>query len=62
MSYTCLVLTMIFSMAESVPLQYYTHLDAEFVTYLFNLVEHPPDADTQQQVCVSVCDVIPSFC
>ena len=51
LTYSCLVMTMIFSMGESIPLQYYTHLDEDFVNYLFTMVEDPPEADTATQVC-----------
>ena len=48
--YSSLVLTMVLSQGESVPLQYYEHLNTTFVTALLRLVEDASDDGDSQQV------------
>ena len=49
-TFSCLVLTMLFSQGESVPLQYYDHLNTSFVTTLLRYIEDASSDDVSQQV------------
>lgn len=48
--YSALVLTMMFSRAEAIPIQHYAHLSRSFIQFLLESVEHPPETDDNDQV------------
>ena len=48
--FSALVLAMVFSMGEALPLQYYSQLNQEFVSGLLRMVENPPDSDEEMKV------------
>jgi hypothetical protein len=50
LTYSALVLTMIFSTGEAVPLQYYDHLNVKFVEFLLDNIETPPPNDDAEMV------------
>ncbi|PSN40629.1 hypothetical protein C0J52_09234 [Blattella germanica] len=50
LNYSSLLLTMIFSMGESMPVTHVEHLGVEFLTFLFEFIENPPETDVNEQI------------
>lgn len=50
LNYSSLLLTMIFSMGEPMPVTHVDHLGVDFVSFLFDLIESPPDTDVEEQI------------
>ncbi|XP_014209970.1 NCK-interacting protein with SH3 domain isoform X1 [Copidosoma floridanum] len=50
LNYSALLLTMIFSMGEPMPITHFEQLGTEFVTFLLDLIENPPDTDLEDQI------------
>lgn len=59
--YSCLVLTMLFSTGEPLPVGHYDHLNEEFLRFLFDLVEDPPADDVVDELPDRVIPVILAF-
>nr|XP_018904416.1 PREDICTED: NCK-interacting protein with SH3 domain [Bemisia tabaci] len=47
---SALLLSMIFSMGESMPITHLEYLGLEFVTFLLSLIESPPETDIEEQI------------
>ncbi|KAK7791899.1 hypothetical protein R5R35_005422 [Gryllus longicercus] len=50
LNYSSLLLTMLFSMGEPIPITHLEHLGEDFITFLFDLMESPPDTDVEEQI------------
>ncbi|KAK0076149.1 hypothetical protein PV326_011025 [Microctonus aethiopoides] len=50
LNYSSLLLTMIFSMGESMPVTHLEHLGSDFISFLLDLIEDPPDTDLDDQI------------
>ncbi|XP_019618465.1 PREDICTED: NCK-interacting protein with SH3 domain-like [Branchiostoma belcheri] len=50
LQYSALLLTMLFSTGEAIPVHHYEHLSEEFVSFLLSHVEEPPEGDIHEQV------------
>ncbi|KAK0175488.1 hypothetical protein PV327_009235 [Microctonus hyperodae] len=50
LNYSSLLLTMIFSMGESMPITHLEHLGSDFISFLLDLIEDPPDTDLDDQI------------
>ncbi|XP_069703859.1 NCK-interacting protein with SH3 domain isoform X2 [Periplaneta americana] len=50
LNYSSLLLTMIFSMGEPMPVTHMEHLGVDFISFLFDLIETPPDTDVEEQI------------
>ncbi|XP_023720301.1 NCK-interacting protein with SH3 domain isoform X2 [Cryptotermes secundus] len=50
LNYSSLLLSMIFSMGEPMPVTHMEHLGLDFVSFLFDLIECPPDTDVEEQI------------
>ncbi|XP_058802067.1 NCK-interacting protein with SH3 domain isoform X2 [Phymastichus coffea] len=50
LNYSSLLLTMIFSMSEPIPITHFEQLGAEFISFLLDLIENPPDTDLDDQI------------
>ncbi|EEB15455.1 conserved hypothetical protein [Pediculus humanus corporis] len=50
LNYSSLLLTMIFSMGEPMPINHLEHLGSDFIDFLLNHIENPPDTDVEDQV------------
>nr|CAD7580195.1 unnamed protein product [Timema californicum] len=61
LTYTALLLTMIFSMGEPMPITHSDHLGVDFVTFLLELVENPPDTDVEEQISDLVLNLVISY-
>ncbi|KAK3580163.1 hypothetical protein CHS0354_030278 [Potamilus streckersoni] len=60
-SYTGLVLTMIFSTGEAVPANLHDHLNEDFVGFLFDVMENPPSPEFEDQVTDILVNLILAF-
>nr|CAD7403580.1 unnamed protein product [Timema cristinae] len=61
LTYTTLLLTMIFSMGEPMPITHSDHLGIDFVSFLLELVENPPDTDVEEQISDLVLNLVISY-
>ncbi|XP_013393365.1 NCK-interacting protein with SH3 domain-like [Lingula anatina] len=61
LSYSSLVLTMIFSMGEPLPFHTYEHLNKTFVSFLFSSIENPLAEDVEEVLSDSYVNLILSF-
>lgn len=50
LNYSSLLLTMIFSMGEPMPITHLEQLGMDFIEFLFELIEEPPDTDLDDQI------------
>ncbi|CAH1265549.1 NCKIPSD [Branchiostoma lanceolatum] len=50
LQYSALLLTMLFSTGEALPVHHYEHLSEEFLSFLLSHVEEPPEEDVHEQV------------
>ncbi|XP_024939719.1 NCK-interacting protein with SH3 domain isoform X2 [Cephus cinctus] len=50
LNYSSLLLTMIFSMGEPMPVTHLEQLGGDFVSFLVDLIETPPDTDMEDQI------------
>ncbi|XP_063994558.1 NCK-interacting protein with SH3 domain isoform X1 [Diachasmimorpha longicaudata] len=50
LNYSSLLLTMIFSMGERMPITHVEQLGPEFISFLLELIEDPPDTDLDDQI------------
>ncbi|KAL0271998.1 UNVERIFIED_CONTAM: hypothetical protein PYX00_005141 [Menopon gallinae] len=50
LNYSALLLTMIFSMGEAMPITHLEHLGPDFINFIFNHIENPPDTDVDDQI------------
>ncbi|XP_011305468.1 NCK-interacting protein with SH3 domain [Fopius arisanus] len=50
LNYSSLLLTMIFSMGERMPITHVEQLGPEFISFLLELIEEPPDTDMDDQI------------
>lgn len=50
LNYSSLLLTMIFSMGERMPITHVEQLGPEFIQFLLDLIEDPPDTDLEDQI------------
>ncbi|KDR09746.1 NCK-interacting protein with SH3 domain [Zootermopsis nevadensis] len=50
LKYSSLLLTMVFSMGEPMPVTHMEHLGVNFMSFLFDLIESPPDTDVEDQI------------
>ncbi|XP_043270759.1 NCK-interacting protein with SH3 domain isoform X2 [Venturia canescens] len=50
LNYSSLLLTMIFSMGEPMPVTHLEQLGPEFISFLLELIENPPDTDLEEQI------------
>ncbi|KAK2587861.1 hypothetical protein KPH14_003958 [Odynerus spinipes] len=50
LNYSSLLLSMIFSMGEPMPVTHWEQLGTEFVSFLLDLIENPPDSDLEDQI------------
>ncbi|XP_051169755.1 NCK-interacting protein with SH3 domain isoform X2 [Leptopilina boulardi] len=50
LNYSSLLLTMIFSMGEPMPITHLEQLGMDFIEFLFELIENPPDNDLDDQI------------
>ncbi|KAL7305713.1 hypothetical protein TKK_0001967 [Trichogramma kaykai] len=50
LNYSSLLLTMIFSMGEPMPITHFDQLGSEFISFLLDLIENPPDTDLDDQI------------
>lgn len=50
LNYSSLLMTMIFSMAEPMPITHLEHLGCEFIAFLLDGIEDPPDTDLEDQI------------
>ncbi|XP_012282420.1 NCK-interacting protein with SH3 domain [Orussus abietinus] len=50
LNYSSLLLTMIFSMGEPMPITHLEQLGTDFVVFLLDLIENPPDTDLEDQI------------
>lgn len=58
---SALMLTMIFSTGEPVPYQHYVQFNDEFVHFVLNKIEDPPDNDIDDQVPDSLIGMLLAF-
>ncbi|XP_057335726.1 NCK-interacting protein with SH3 domain [Microplitis mediator] len=50
LNYSSLLMTMIFSMAEPMPITHLEYLGCEFIAFLLDGIEDPPDTDLEDQI------------
>ncbi|XP_048510849.1 NCK-interacting protein with SH3 domain isoform X2 [Athalia rosae] len=50
LNYSSLLLTMIFSMGEPMPVTHLEQLGTDFIAFLLDLIENPPDTDMDDQI------------
>ncbi|KAK6625063.1 hypothetical protein RUM43_005354 [Polyplax serrata] len=50
LNHSALLLTMTFSMGEPMPINHLEHLGMDFINFLLNHIEDPPDTDVEDQV------------
>ncbi|XP_016837235.1 NCK-interacting protein with SH3 domain isoform X1 [Nasonia vitripennis] len=50
LNYSSLLLTMIFSMGEPMPITHFEQLGSEFISFILDLIENPPDTDLDDQI------------
>ncbi|KAH0552355.1 NCK-interacting protein with SH3 domain [Cotesia glomerata] len=50
LNYSSLLMTMIFSMAEPMPITHLEYLGVEFIAFLLDGIEDPPDTDLEDQI------------
>lgn len=50
LNYSSLLLTMIFSMGEKMPITHLEQFDVDFLIFLFNMIESPPETDIDDQI------------
>ncbi|KAF5292273.1 hypothetical protein FQR65_LT11236 [Abscondita terminalis] len=50
LNYSSLLLTMIFSMGEPMPVTHLDHMGSTFLNFIFNNIESPPDTDIEEQI------------
>ncbi|KAL6442654.1 hypothetical protein ACFW04_002637 [Cataglyphis niger] len=50
LNYSSLLLTMIFSMGEPMPVTHLEQLGPDFISFLLDLIETPPDTDLEDQI------------
>ncbi|XP_028046510.1 NCK-interacting protein with SH3 domain isoform X2 [Monomorium pharaonis] len=50
LNYSSLLLTMIFSMGEPMPVTHLEQLGSDFISFLLDLIETPPDTDLEDQI------------
>ncbi|KAF7990249.1 hypothetical protein HCN44_000054 [Aphidius gifuensis] len=50
LNYSSLLMTMIFSMGESMPIIHIEQLGPDFISFLFDMIEEPPDTDLDDQI------------
>ncbi|XP_044262296.1 NCK-interacting protein with SH3 domain [Tribolium madens] len=50
LNYSSILLTMIFSMGEPMPITHHELLGANFLSFLLNNIEYPPDTDIDEQI------------
>ncbi|XP_043798994.1 NCK-interacting protein with SH3 domain isoform X2 [Apis laboriosa] len=50
LNYSSLLLTMIFSMGEPMPVTHLEQLGPDFITFILDLIENPPDMDLEDQI------------
>ncbi|XP_046735610.1 NCK-interacting protein with SH3 domain isoform X1 [Diprion similis] len=50
LNYSSLLLTMIFSMGEPMPVTHLEQLGTDFIAFLLELIENPPDTDMDDQI------------
>ncbi|XP_068965785.1 NCK-interacting protein with SH3 domain [Bombus flavifrons] len=50
LNYSSLLLTMIFSMGEPMPITHLEQLGSDFIAFILDLIENPPDMDLEDQI------------
>ncbi|XP_025837344.1 NCK-interacting protein with SH3 domain [Agrilus planipennis] len=50
LNYSALLLTMVFSMGESMPITHFELLGPQFIIFLLDNIENPPDTDIDEQI------------
>ncbi|GLV41728.1 uncharacterized protein CBL_00341 [Carabus blaptoides fortunei] len=50
LNYSCLLLTMIFSMGEQMPITHLEQIGYDFLNFVLNAIEDPPDTDVDEQI------------
>jgi hypothetical protein len=61
LNYSSILLTMIFSMGEPMPITHHELLGGNFLSFLLNNVEYPPDTDIDEQIPDLFLNCIISF-
>lgn len=61
LNYSSLLLSMIFSMGEAMPVTHWEQLGPDFVSFLLDLIENPPDSDLEDQIPDSFVNLILSY-
>ncbi|CAG9865149.1 unnamed protein product [Phyllotreta striolata] len=61
LNYSSLLLTMIFSMGESMPVTHNELLGKRFLSFIFDNIEYPPDTDLEEQIPDLFLNLVISF-
>lgn len=61
LNYSSLLLTMICSMGEKMPITHLEHFDFDFMMFLYTMIENPPDVDVEDQIPDLFLNLILSF-
>ncbi|XP_011500220.1 PREDICTED: NCK-interacting protein with SH3 domain isoform X2 [Ceratosolen solmsi marchali] len=61
LNYSSLLLTMIFSMGEPMPITHFEQVGTEFISFLLDLIENPPDTDLDDQIPDQFVNLILSY-
>lgn len=61
LNYSSLLLTMIFSMGEPMPITHLDHVGTNFLNFILNSIESPPDTDLEEQIPDLFLNLILSF-
>ncbi|KAJ8950413.1 hypothetical protein NQ318_003689 [Aromia moschata] len=61
LNYSSLLLTMIFSMGEKMPVTHYEFLGKHFLAFVLDYIEYPPDTDLDEQIPDLFLNLIISF-
>ncbi|XP_031850258.1 NCK-interacting protein with SH3 domain isoform X2 [Nomia melanderi] len=61
LNYSSLLLTMIFSMGEPMPVTHLEQLGPDFIAFILDLIENPPDMDLEDQISDLFVNLILSY-
>nr|XP_033334740.1 NCK-interacting protein with SH3 domain isoform X1 [Megalopta genalis]XP_033334741.1 NCK-interacting protein with SH3 domain isoform X1 [Megalopta genalis]XP_033334742.1 NCK-interacting protein with SH3 domain isoform X1 [Megalopta genalis] len=61
LNYSSLLLTMIFSMGEPMPVTHLEQLGPDFIAFVLDLIENPPDMDLEDQISDLFVNLILSY-
>ncbi|XP_076648696.1 NCK-interacting protein with SH3 domain [Halictus rubicundus] len=61
LNYSSLLLTMIFSMGEPMPVTHLEQLGPDFISFVLDLIENPPDMDLEDQISDLFVNLILSY-